>query len=215
MPPCQWEALADEWASGSLDSVATAWYEKHCRTCSACQAAAEQASQARDLFIFSASAAPPPRRPWTQLRRLLPLERRQVRTPWRPLLGAAAAALAIFAAWGVGRLNATPPAPPTAIALLSTAHGAADGRATLDASRLTINVHGLSPAPSGQVYEAWVYGPAGGRAVGPLNMTHRGGSLSVHVKGAGIRRVVICRADAAYASWQPGPIVLWGDLRDA
>jgi anti-sigma-K factor RskA len=149
--------LTAAYALDALDEREVELYERHLAGCELCQAQLAEFSESAAALAFGAVApAPPP-----QLRagildaaqhdssNVIPIARRR----WVVRGFAVAAAAAACAA--VGIVVATTQSSGTRVVSALVVLGA-DRSATL-------RVTGLSPAPRGKTYEAWVI-PAGGRA---------------------------------------------------
>ena len=149
--------LTAAYALDALDEREVDAYERHLAGCELCQAQlAELGESAAALAFGTVAPAPPPRLRATILDaaqhdspKVIPIARRRWVTRGLAVAAAAAACAA------VGIVVATTQSSGTRVV---------SALVVLRADRsATLRVTGLSPAPRGKTYEAWVI-PAGGRA---------------------------------------------------
>ena len=151
--------LSAAYALDALDGDERGEFEEHLRHCGECQDTVASFQEAASALAFQAEMPPPP----PALRnRILEQARRergnvvQLRPRWPFRAAAAVAAVAASAAIGLGiwaaslhnELGERPQAVPIS--------GASGSLIVTQDNEATLIVKGLSPAPAGKTYEAWV-----------------------------------------------------------
>ena len=173
--------LTAAYALDALDPLGAEAYERHLSQCEECRERLAELNETGASLAFGTVAPAPPARLRESILSAAAAERSNVvpllRRRWasRGLAVAAAAAACIAVGLGVS---------------LSPSGGAGVGTLTIGPSRAaTLQMTGLSAAPSGKTYEAWVI-PAG-QAPRPAGLFPGGGSTTVHLRGTVPRKAVV------------------------
>jgi anti-sigma-K factor RskA len=172
--------LTPAYAIDALDPDEAEAYERHLSQCGECREQLAELNETASALAFGAVAPAPPARLRASILDAAAAERTNVvpllRRRWvaRGLaVGAAAAACVI-----VGLAVALSQSSRTSVVTLVVG---ANGTATL-------NVSGLTDAPSGKTYEAWVI--RGGKAPRPAGL-FKNGTSAVHLRGTVPRHAVV------------------------
>ena len=192
--------LTAAYALDALDPDEAEAYERHLTQCEECREQLAELNETATNLAFAAVAPAPPARLRASILDAAAAERSNVvpllRRRWvaRGLAVAAAAAACIAVGLAVS-LSQSSPTKLTASVVLGPNRTA------------TLHISGLSAAPSGKTYEAWVI-PKGG-APRPAGLFPGGGSTTVHLRGTVPRNAVVAvtRERAGGASTPTPPVL--------
>jgi anti-sigma-K factor RskA len=186
--------LTAAYALDALDPDEAEAYELHLGQCEECRVQLAELNETAANLAFAAVAPAPPARLRASILDAAAAERSNVvpllRRRWvaRGLAVAAAAAACIAVGLGVSLSQSN----HTRVVML-----------TIGPHRTgELHITGLSAAPSGKTYEAWVI-PAG-RSPRPAGLFHGGGSTTVHLNGTVPKNAVVAvTVEPAGGSKQP------------
>ena len=168
--------LTAAYALDALDADDVEAYEAHLAQCERCRTELAELGETATALAFGAEAPAPPARLRGAILDAAAAERSNVvpfpRRPWAFRVTAAAAAVAACAAVGLGVWGATRSTKTEAVSAVVVV--GADRHATM-------TVSGLTRAPQGKTYEAWII-PRGGHAR-PAGLFAGGGTAVVHLHG--------------------------------
>jgi anti-sigma-K factor RskA len=192
--------LTAAYALDALDPDQVEAYERHLSQCEECREQLAELNETATALAFATVAPAPPARLRTSILDAAAAERTNVvpllRRRWvaRGLAVAAAAAACIVVGLAVS-LSRSSQANMVASLVLGPNRTA------------TLHIAGLSPAPSGKTYEAWVI-PKGG-APRPAGLFPGGGSTTVRLRGTVPRNAVVAvtRERAGGASTPTPPVL--------
>jgi len=192
-------------AAYALDALApdeAEAYERHLSQCEECREQLAEFNETATALAFATVAPAPPARLRASILDAAAAERTNVvpllRRRWvaRGLAVAAAAVACIAVGLAVSLSQSSQTKPVTASVMLGP-----NGTATL-------HISGLSAAPSGKTYEAWVI-PKGG-APRPAGLFPGGGSTTVRLRGTVPRKAVVAvTRERAGGACSPTPPVLF------
>jgi anti-sigma-K factor RskA len=193
--------LTAAYALDALDPDEAEAYERHLSQCEECREQLAELNETATALAFATVAPAPPARLRASILDVAAAERTNVvpllRRRWvaRGLAVAAAAAACI----AVGLAVSLSQSSKTKTVMASVVLGP-NGAATL-------HISGLSAAPSGKTYEAWVI-PKGG-APRPAGLFPGGGSTTVRLRGTVPRNAVVAvtRERAGGASTPTPPVL--------
>ena len=191
-------------AAYALDALApdeAEAYERHLSQCEECREQLAELNETATALAFATVAPAPPARLRASILDAAAAERTNVvpllRRRWvsRGLAVAAAAAACIVVGLAVSLSQSSQPEPVTASVVLGPNRTA------------TLHISGLSAAPSGKTYEAWVI-PKGG-SPRPAGLFPGGGSTTVRLRGTVPRnaQVALTRERAGGASTPTPPVL--------
>jgi anti-sigma-K factor RskA len=192
-------------AAYALDALApdeAEAYERHLSQCEECREQLGELTETATNLAFAAVAPAPPVRLRASILDAAAAERTNVvpllRRRWvaRGLAVAAAAAACIAVGLAVSLSQSSRPKTVTASVVLGPKRTA------------TLHISGLSAAPRGKTYEAWVI-PRGG-APRPAGLFPGGGNTTVHLRGTvPLNAVVAVTRERAGGASTPTPPVLF------
>ena len=175
--------LTAAYALDALDPEEAEAYERHLSQCEECREQLAELNETAAALAFGTAAPAPPARLRGSILDAAAAERSNVvpllRRRWvaRGLAVAAAAAACIVVGLAVSLSKSTKTKTVTASLVVSPNRTA------------TLHVSGLTAAPSGKTYEAWVI-PAG-RAPRPAGLFPGGESTTLHLSGAVPRKAIV------------------------
>jgi anti-sigma-K factor RskA len=191
--------LTAAYALDALDPAEAAAYERHLSRCEECREQLAELNGTAAALAFGAAAPEPPARLRASILEAAAAERTNVvpllRRRWvtRGLAVAAAAAACVVVGLAVALSR------PSHTRVFSVV--VRDGQATL-------HVSGLSAAPRGKTYEAWVIRP--GRAPRPAGLFQGGRNTSVRLSGTVPRHAVVAvTRERAGGSAAPTPPIIF------
>ena len=173
--------LTAAYALDALDPDEAEAYERHLSQCEECREQLAELNEAAASLAFAAVAPAPPARLRESILEAAAAERTNVvpllRRRWvsRGLAVAAAAAACIAVGLGVSLSQST---DTRTFTLMIGPNRTA-----------TLHISGLSKAPSGKAYEAWVI-PAG-QSPRPAGLFAGGGSTTVHLQGTVPQKAIV------------------------
>ena len=186
--------LTAAYALDALDPEEAEAYERHLSQCEECREQLAELNETATALAFGAVAPAPPARLRASIldataaerSNVVPLLRRRWVTRGLAVAAAAAACIAVGLAVALSQSNQT-----RSFALMINPDRTA-----------TLHVKGLSPAPNGKTYEAWII-PAG-HLPRPAGLFHTGEDTTLRLHGAVPKRAVVAvTVEPAGGSKQP------------